>query len=116
MICDKKNVRSLLSVQFLCTDRRKGRVAGLQTIRSAWTPTGTIWTAIPANPLADGTLSDMSLLALPLMAFSHFHPNFLWDCPAISLDKSGKFFVGCQIQISAGSDGLTKPHHVPVLG
>lgn len=116
MIYTKKNARSLLNVQFLCMDRSKGRVAGLQTIRSAWTPTGTIWTAIPANPLADGTLSDISLLALPLMAFSHFHPNFLLDCPAISLGKSGKFFVGCQIQISAGSDGLTKPHRVPVLG
>ena len=91
-------------------------VAGLQTIRSAWTPTGTIWTAIPANPLADGTLSDISLLASPLMAFSHFHPSFLLDCPAISLGKSGKFFVGCQIQISAGSGSLTKPHRVPVLG
>ena len=100
MIYTKKNARSLLNVQFLCMDRSKGRVAGLQTIRSAWTPTGTIWTAIPANPLADGTLSDISLLALPLMAFSHFHPNFLWDCPAISLGKSVKFFVGCQIQIA----------------
>lgn len=97
-------------------DRSKGRVADLQTILFAWAPTGTIWTAIPANPLADGTLSDMSLLASPLMAFSHFHPNFLLDCPAISLGKSGKFFVECQIQISAGSGGLTKPHRVTVLG
>lgn len=107
MIYAKKNARSLLNVQFLCMDRSKGRVADLQTIRSAWTPTGTIWTAIPANPLADGTLSDMSLLASPLMAFFTFPLKFLIGLPCYLTGQKRQILCGVP---DSNKRRLRRPH------